>query len=40
MVEKGAEFQGLTIRIAPGTTADCQIEDIPGISWEIDFDKK
>jgi hypothetical protein len=40
MVEKGSESQGLTIRIAPGTTADCQIGDIPVISWEMDFEKK
>ena len=40
MVEKGSESQGLTIRIAPGTTTDCQIGDFPEISWEIDFEKK
>ena len=37
---EGTESQGLTIRIAPGTTVDCQIGDTPEISWEIDFEKK
>jgi hypothetical protein len=37
---EGQESQGLTIRIAPGTTVDCQIGDTPEISWEIDFEKK
>ena len=32
--------KGLTIRIAPGPTVDCEIGDIPEISWEIDFEKK
>jgi len=36
---EGTESQGLTIRIAPGPTVDCQIEDTPQISWEIDFEK-
>ena len=37
---EGTESQGLTIRIAPGPTADCQISDTPEISWEIDFEKR
>ena len=37
---EGQEAQGLTIRIAPGPTVDCQIGDTPEISWEIDFEKK
>jgi len=36
---EGQESQGLTIRVAPGTTANCQIGDFPEISWEIDFEK-